>query len=272
MIKQVLYHPSLRQKVYKWWAFKALYGNLWTLPHPFDHVYGTDTSNGFDPTKAHTPGPSQPSIVRSALSALPSVEGFSFVDIGCGRGRVLIVASEFPFSRLLGVEYNPTIAEAARKNAAILLRRRPERVAVQIEVADARVFPLPEGNLVLFFYNSFGPEVMLKVIGAIEAALADGNRTIYVVSYNPVLADCFDASPKLVRYFAAQLPYAREELGCGPDEDDCVVIWQGGSLAPAHPGADARIHVRIPGVRADLASLGRGCAVLTDSNLTQGSL
>jgi len=262
VIKMVLYHPAVRGTIQTWPGFKVVYGKGWDLLHPFDRSHGTDTSgyvasddlpsSPYDSTRKHVYGGSQPSIIRSALAALPSLESFTFVDLGCGKGRPLLVASEFPFRDLVGVELSPPLAADAKKNASILQRRFPDRVPVRIEIGDASAFPFPAGNLVVFLYNPFGEEVIARVVAGIETALAAGNRSLFVVYYNPVYGACFDASRALTRYFAATLPYSEEERGYGPDLEDPVVIWQAGSTVPPRPGADARIEITTPGFRAEL--------------------
>jgi SAM-dependent methyltransferase len=263
VIRTALYQPSVRSTLQTLPGFQALYGRGWDLLHPFDRALGTDTS-GFvaaeklpssplDSQKKHCYAGSQPSIIRSVLAALPSLENFTFVDLGCGKGRPLLVASEFPFRDLVGVELAPELAAEARKNAAILQQRFPARVPVRIVTADASTFPFPAGNLVVFLYNPFGEEVIAKVIAGIEAALVSKNRALFVVYYNPVYGHCFDASPALTRYFAASLPYAEDERGFGPDSEDTVVIWQAGRNVAPHPSADTPIVITKASMRAELS-------------------
>jgi hypothetical protein len=122
-----------------------------------------------------------------------------------------------------------------------------------IEQGDAAQFPIPAGNAVVFLYNPFGEEVIVRVVSRIEEAVAVGGSTIFVIYCNPVHGHAFDASPALKRYFAANVPYSSEELGYGPDSADSIVIWQAGAPARAHADADAKIKIILPGLRAELA-------------------
>jgi SAM-dependent methyltransferase len=237
----------------------------WDRVHPFDIANGTDTS-GFVPVsdlqqlrheaaraQSLPYASSQPSIIRTALAVVTQIDTFTFVDLGCGKGRPLLVASEFPFREIIGVELSASLARTARQNADLVRQRCSRRSPIRVVVADAAQFPLPEGNLVLFLYNPFGEEVIAKIAEAVSAALTDARRVVYVVYYNPVAGHCFDAVPLLRRHFAGTLPYAADELGYGPDTEDPVVVWQGGAApAPIDTRAHARIEIIEPRHRVRL--------------------
>ncbi len=237
----------------------------WNRLHPFDIRHGTDTSGfvsvgdlaglGDETARADAApyGGSQPSIVRSVLAALPPLDSFTFVDIGCGKGRPLLVASEFPFRDIVGVELSAPLAQTAQRNADVIAERFPQRPPIRVVVEDARRFVLPAGNLVLFLYNPFGDEAVSGVAESVEAALALQQRTVFAVYYNPVFGHRFDACSQLHRHFAATLPYAAEELGYGPDAEDPVVVWQAGvALVPGSDAADARFEIVDPRYRVRL--------------------
>jgi SAM-dependent methyltransferase len=241
---------------------KLLYGSGWEAVHPFDRIHGTHTS-GFVPAdqlpaleaaRAHAIfyAGSQPSVLREGLKALPPLETCTFVDLGCGKGRPLLVASEFPFRDILGVELSPELAKVAERNAAIIAERFPDRTPIRIEVGDASNLPIPSGDAVLFLYHPFGAELIAKVVQRVEAALRSEPRSIYIVYYNPIAAHCFDASPLLTRRFARQISCAPEEIGYGPDESDAVIIWQGGAAPLPLEATNARLVTITSGIRVIL--------------------
>lgn len=236
-----LQHPAARRLLARIPGSTFLYVGFLRV-HPFDRACGTDTS-GFDlpvdvmasdsiRAAANAYLGSQPNVIRLALAQLPPLDSFTFLDLGCGKGRPLFVASEFPFRDIVGVELSPNLADIARRNAAIIAGRFPQRTAVRVVAADASTFPLPPGDLVIFLYHPFGLEPMARVAAQVNAALADEGRSIFIVYYNPVLGRCFDESPLLVRRFAGVLAYGEGEKGYGLDRvEDPVVIWQGGAAA-----------------------------------------
>lgn len=255
--------PAVKRVLANLPVTRVLYGSRWDRKHPFDRVYGTDTSGFLCGEEVSTGHPAeehgspyagvQPSVLRRVLEQLPGVANATFIDLGCGKGRPMLIASEFPFRDIVGVELSPMLAEVAAKNAAIIAKRYPERTPVRVDVGDATAYPMPDGDVVLFIYNSFDRELMKKVSEGVEAALrADANRSVYVVYCNPASGDCFDESPLLTRRFAQMLRYSKEELGYAEDQADAVVIWQGGS-APAPSGpANAKIVIVKDRWRAEL--------------------
>ena len=224
----------------------------WRWRHPFDRAHGVDTSGAIsandldgDPDLAAHSSPyggSQPSIVRSCLAMLPDPAEYTFVDLGCGKGRPLLVASEFPFQRVVGVEMAPGLAEIARQNAAALSRRRGEHIPIEVHVGDATTTAAPGGRVVYFLYHPFDAELTSALVQNIVAQLGGPLEHAFLVYYNPVHADVFDRSPHFERWSARSLPYAADEVGYGPDLEDSVLVWQTvPARYPPQPGAERQV-------------------------------
>jgi SAM-dependent methyltransferase len=232
----------------------------WQRTHPFDREHGVDTSgmlapdaSGANPALAAQSSPyagSQPSIVRHVLRHLPDRERYAFVDVGCGKGRPLLVASSLGFARLLGVEMSQQLAEVARANAAKL----PAQPAIEVQEGDATAIAPPGPRAVYFLYHPFGAAQVAALAANITAALGRGLEHAFIVYYNPVHAAVFDAQGKLARWSAEEVPYSDVELGYGPDLEDAVVVWQTVPKAyPTRPGAEALVRVDPGGQSASVA-------------------
>jgi SAM-dependent methyltransferase len=253
-VKRVLERVKLVRRIYDGWERR----------HPFDIAYGLDTS-GFLSADQCAPGDtalaseitcyggSQPSIVRAALVNLPDREEYAFVDIGCGKGRPLAVASELSFRRIVGIEIAPELAAVAVRNAAILAARFPDRPRIEIQVGDATTPTAPHERVVYFIYHAFRAALMTRLVQSIERQLRQGLQHAFLVYYNPVHAELIDRSPQFVRWSAEMLPYAPDEFGYGPDLSDTVVVWQSvPSRYASLRGAERRIDVAPSGMRATL--------------------
>jgi SAM-dependent methyltransferase len=147
----------------------------------FDRKHGTDTA-GMVPTKdldiadattkwqsnLYLGSPAR--VTRHLIRALDiNCSEYSFVDYGSGKGRVLFTAAEFPFKQITGVEISAALHAAAEHN---LQRYTGEALQSDIELwcGDARHYELPAGNLVLFMYHPFGPDILKDMLTHIQQA------------------------------------------------------------------------------------------------------
>lgn len=129
------------------------------------------------------------------LAALPvSPQGRTFVDIGAGMGRIVMIASLHPFKQVIGVEVSPALCETARENLAQWRRRRADLVCkdVRIVCKDVSQYALPHGDLVLYLYNPFG-EATLQQLADRIAAEASGHAA--VMYHTPVHRRVLDEHP-----------------------------------------------------------------------------
>ena len=105
--------------------------------------------------------PSEPALFDEMLSALPAAaDGFTFIDLGSGKGRTLLMASSYPFRRIIGVELLEELNAIALENIARY--RSPEQQCFNIEAktGDASRFEFPAEPAVLYLVQSFSPARM----------------------------------------------------------------------------------------------------------------
>jgi SAM-dependent methyltransferase len=169
----------------------------------FDRAFGTDTSGS---VAAADLGIANPERRDQAILYLPSPtkvtkwmlenvgirhDEFSFVDLGCGKGRVLLIAAGYPFRSVVGVEISPQLSEIARGNIA---RQNPaSRLCRDVTVrnTDALQFDFPDTNLLLHLYHPFAPVVTSGVLARLERSVQAAPRKV-VVAYL-LYAAAFDA-------------------------------------------------------------------------------
>ena len=104
---------------------------------------------------------------------------FSFIDIGSGKGRALLLAGELPFRRVTGVEFSPALHACALRNIAVYRRRQAQ--AVTSVLADASDFVAPLDNLLLYFFNPFTDAVLVPVMQNLAASLRRYPRRLLVI-------------------------------------------------------------------------------------------
>jgi SAM-dependent methyltransferase len=153
---------------------------------------------------------------------------FTFVDLGCGKGKPLLVAASYPFRRLVGVDISPVCVEAARRNLA---RYGPERIdpaRVELVVGDAADYEFPPEPLVLYLYNPFPGAVLERVIAGLERSLRARPRPAAVVYVNPHALSALKRSGLFERVptIADRMPSAAQ--GTARHEQAAVFVAGGG--------------------------------------------
>ena len=117
---------------------------------------------------------------------------YSFVDLGSGKGRALVLAHQAGFARVIGVEADPGLCRIARDNLDHWSEGR--HCPIEMVEQDARKFEYPAGNLIVYLYNSFGGAVFDDVLATLIALARDKHRRLILVYNNNRLADRVDAT------------------------------------------------------------------------------
>jgi SAM-dependent methyltransferase len=100
------------------------------------------------------------------------MDAITFVDVGAGMGRAVLLAAELRFKAVVGVELHPALAGIARRNLAVWRRAGRAPVPVRIICGDAVEFRWPKGPCVAFLFNPFGAAVMRRLLGAMAKVFA----------------------------------------------------------------------------------------------------
>ena len=114
------------------------------------------------------------------------VHGFTFIDLGSGKGRVLMLAALRRFRRVIGVEVSAALHEAAQRNTATFASRNRNAAPIECICADASVHELPAGDLLVFLYNPFDAELLALAREQMLAACRTSPRRLAVVYINPL--------------------------------------------------------------------------------------
>jgi SAM-dependent methyltransferase len=182
----------------------------------FDLKHGTDTGSPAPLWKFRIASPNrrfgtryQASDEQEILDAIKTLDEnlqtFVFVDLGCGKGRTLLVAANLGFKQVIGVEFVRELAEIARTN----LEKMGVTNAI-VEQRDAADFQIPNGNSIVYLYNPFSQEVVRKVLARLRQAQIN---KLYIVYKVAECAEVLDQTGFLVR------------LG-SPERRQYIKIWK----------------------------------------------
>jgi SAM-dependent methyltransferase len=142
----------------------------------------------------------EPALFREMMTSLPiELDRFTFVDLGSGKGRTLLMASEYPFRRIVGVELLPELHLIAQDNLAQYKSESQRCFALEAICADAADFLFPAEPLVLYLFNPLPELGLRRMMANLVQSLRTHPRAAYVLYHNPVLERVLGASPVLTR-------------------------------------------------------------------------
>jgi SAM-dependent methyltransferase len=182
------------------------------LPHLWHDVFGyalarwrderSEASQGFDrqlgvQTARWTLGgyePTPPALLDEVLAAQPFPdERVLFVDVGAGKGRVLLLAARRPYLRVLGLELDGALVDIGQRNLRRGVDAHRRCHDLTLLHADASDVAWPLEPLVLYLYNPFDAVTLGRMLRAVERSLAQHPRPCALAYVNPLYADVLRA-------------------------------------------------------------------------------
>jgi SAM-dependent methyltransferase len=171
----------------------------------FDVWYGTETMRwvwtedlgansehdanavGYRATKARP--------LQKLIRKLDLPRDYTFIDLGSGKGRVLLLAAQLGFQNVVGIEFSPKLCAIARANVEFFTRQLT-KITSQFEVieADAALFQIPAEHSVFYAFNPFDAVVMEQFMANLRESLARHPRKVWFLYNTPLHAQVIENS------------------------------------------------------------------------------
>jgi SAM-dependent methyltransferase len=172
----------------------------------------------------------------------PAIEQTTFIDIGAGMGRAVLLAAEMPFRQVIGVELHPALVRVARRNVAAWRQGGRVKAPTRMVHADAVEFVIAPGPTLLFLFNPFGAVVMRRLLKRLMCVFADRAGALDLLYVNDEQAWVFEQQKGFAKLFAGKVPRSRAdteadkrildnqpdgEYASAPYEDCSIWRWTG---------------------------------------------
>ena len=162
----------------------------------FDARYGTDTFDKVELDRLEIPSKNkergiryEPTRARAFFSLMGGLRiplDSGFVDYGCGKGRVLVMAMECGFSKITGVDFSPELCAIAEENVTTYRSKHDKHADVGIYNVDAVDYRVRDDDAVFYFFNPFDETVLARVLDNIAHSLAAAPRDVWLIYHNPL--------------------------------------------------------------------------------------
>ncbi|MDH3198038.1 MAG: class I SAM-dependent methyltransferase [Candidatus Krumholzibacteria bacterium] len=150
--------------------------------------------------------PSRARPLRRLLRELPLPRAGAFVDVGCGKGRAMMVAAQAGFQRLVGVDYSGDLCRTAWRNLEGLARAQGGNFSFEVIECDAADFAFASDHDVIYLFNPFDEVVMARVLDRLEDSLRAHPRSAWIIYLAPKW-------PETIERRGIFTPFARRTYG-----------------------------------------------------------
>lgn len=197
--KLLLVHPLKR--LYKSLRQKGMLETLKSsarilVDYGFDLKYGTDTMRKVDTDSFDTNSDRKVHAqCYQASKARPLLKMFRilrlsknkiFVDLGCGKGRVLLIAAQLGLKRVVGIEFCAQLCRQARKNIDSFLKKYPSSPPIEVIEADVASYEFKGDENIFFLYNPFDSVILGLALENISRSVQRTPRDLWLIYNNPV--------------------------------------------------------------------------------------
>jgi len=129
---------------------------------------------------------------RKLMDTLQLPKECTFVDVGCGKGKVLLLAADYGFQKIVGLEFSHELCEVAEKNVAAYQDRREQAADIEVVECDAADYLIRDDENVFYMFNPFDGNVMAAFLDNVLSAVARRPRRVWLIYHNATCRDVID--------------------------------------------------------------------------------
>ena len=139
--------------------------------------------------------PTVPEEFEAVMAELAAVDftGYTFIDLGSGKGRALLLATRLPFAAIVGVEVQPELHRTALANLAAFDKSEALCRNLSAHCCDARDYDFPSSPLLVYLFNPFPGYVLERVLANLEGSLRKNPRPVFLAYNAPYEQNVVDA-------------------------------------------------------------------------------
>ena len=118
---------------------------------------------------------------RKLMKRLQLTPDGVFVDVGCGKGRILLLAAEHGFGRVVGLEISPNLSEIAQRNIAAYKQNAQSTASISVVCTNILHHQFKHEETVFFLYSPFEREVTQQFLEMVRESIRQNPRSVFLV-------------------------------------------------------------------------------------------
>lgn len=150
----------------------------------------------------HSPyQPTEPALFHEMMATLArdfafDFSEFTFIDIGSGKGRALLLASDYPFKQIIGIELLPALHRIAQENISRYKSESQKCSQLLSICGDATQYAFTPSAILLYLFNPLPEKGLRELLTHLESNLHQNSqkstRALRIIYHNPLLANVLD--------------------------------------------------------------------------------
>ena len=124
-------------------------------------------------------------LIKKAMAQLDiDFRRYSFIDYGSGKGKAMLMASDYPFKTIIGLEYAKRLHDIAAENCRTYRSADQQCHSLKPILGDVLDYAPPPGPIVCFMCNPFDETTLRTVFNSWRARYEGGEREIRILYLN----------------------------------------------------------------------------------------
>ena len=124
-------------------------------------------------------------MLEQLLTAFRKISGeTSIIDLGCGKGRMMMVAPHFGFTNIKGIDFARELCQQAIANMKVKEKQFPG-IKSKVIHQNVEEYDIRPGDSVFFMFNPFDSQVLKNFLRKLDASCEQFPRTTYFIYASP---------------------------------------------------------------------------------------
>ena len=124
-------------------------------------------------------------LIRKVFDSIRISSDDIFVDFGCSQGRALLIASEYNFKKVIGIEFLSDICITAEKNINNYKKTSKTKTNISLMKSDVLDYKFLGDENFFYFFNPFDCQQMLRLMKNIENSVKKNPRLVRIIYVSP---------------------------------------------------------------------------------------
>ncbi len=134
-----------------------------------------------------------------------------FVDIGCGKGRAMVVANYLGVKKITGIDFSKQLCDAAVENFKLTNKILP-KAKIKVLNNNAFYFAIEKDVDCIFMFNPFDDIIMSGLLENIEMSIQKKPRKITIIYINPVDKELIQSYGYKEIYYVKKMRYVEASI------------------------------------------------------------